>query len=386
MQKLDWIRLEYVADNELCRAAPSAAEKALHCLFESRGTFPELFAAGEALPVFHCRVYINDKLCWNDSCDFDELAQMLQQSEGTAMPFTTECKCVECIDSIDQICFTNDGTLLRWQTDFPYSHPMGCGESIDCADCKNWDWVVCRALEKRAVKNYCFSVGQFKREVLSLAYSMRWVNSLQTLALGGALSWEERDLIIAERFQDDDGFNKEMYEHYRWQMESLKKFLQTFFWTWEDDPFSFVAHVRKAQKSELETQENTSGTQQTALKDLLPPQDIFCQAGDPFPEDIAGVNAEIFNALYQAMNCGKLIEIYYCSNDGDESCRKILPEILVCREKKWYCAAFCTARQARRTFRLDRIRSVAVTDQTAESHGIADDVKANGLFGDMDFS
>ena len=60
---------------------------------------------------------------------------------------------------------------------------------------------------------------------------------------------------------------------------------------------------------------------------------------------------------------------------------KILPEILVCREKKWYCAAFCTARQARRTFRIDRITYAGITDESAEGHGIAGDVKLNGLFG-----
>ena len=347
-----------------------------------------------SLPIYRCRVYINDRLCWNDRCDFAELGNMLTQESGLAYPFTAFCECPECWDLVDPVNFINTGEMLYLQTEFPHQHPMGCGGSVQCIDCENWDWAVCSAMEKRTMKNYSFSAGQFQREVFSLAYNILQVNNLQTMALGGAIPVDEQFRII-EKYSSQwssEEFDLDIFMSYRYWLDSIHELLNAQLPPLRNH-FSFAEHWIKKQTAKTPangkkvfSEEIFRELRESEIKVEISDSVCCCAAGDPMPEDLHGADPEMFASLYAAMNDNKLVELVYTNAEEVESCRLVLPEILVRESGKWFCAAYCTLRNARRTFRLDRIRSVAVTDQTAESHGIADDVKANGLFGDMDFS
>ncbi len=77
--------------------------------------------------------------------------------------------------------------------------------------------------------------------------------------------------------------------------------------------------------------------------------------------DDSGVAREISNAIL----VNKLVELdYYKENEDDLVKRTVEPYALTNGREGWYVASFDPARDDMRHFRLDRIKSVRVTDET----------------------
>jgi predicted DNA-binding transcriptional regulator YafY len=74
--------------------------------------------------------------------------------------------------------------------------------------------------------------------------------------------------------------------------------------------------------------------------------------------------AEVVLNLSRAVNEHRRVYLRYRSWSGDESERLIDPYGLACRTDYWYMAGYCHLRQDLRTFRLDRVIKVELTDET----------------------
>jgi predicted DNA-binding transcriptional regulator YafY len=68
--------------------------------------------------------------------------------------------------------------------------------------------------------------------------------------------------------------------------------------------------------------------------------------------------------IRQAMMEHRGINLVHIKDDGEETRRAVLPYWLARdRRGRMYVQGFCALRQARRSFRLDRVRSVEIRDK-----------------------
>ena len=72
------------------------------------------------------------------------------------------------------------------------------------------------------------------------------------------------------------------------------------------------------------------------------------------------------SVLSDAVYNNKVCNVTYHSRKGEITERTILPHALTIREGQWYVYAFCNTRQAFRLFKLSRIYSIVVTEQSFE--------------------
>ena len=76
--------------------------------------------------------------------------------------------------------------------------------------------------------------------------------------------------------------------------------------------------------------------------------------------------------LQQALIESVAVELTYRDVESRESVRVVEPAGLVGTRKGWYLAAWCRLRQAPRAFRLDRIESAALTQETVSPRPLDD--------------
>ncbi len=80
-----------------------------------------------------------------------------------------------------------------------------------------------------------------------------------------------------------------------------------------------------------------------------------------------GDDSDVARVLSEGIARRRVVEIdYYKENEDDFSTRRIEPYQLANGREGWYVVSFDLAREATRTFRLDRIRSANVTDEKFE--------------------
>ena len=77
----------------------------------------------------------------------------------------------------------------------------------------------------------------------------------------------------------------------------------------------------------------------------------------------APVDSDVALLLAEAIRRGKRLAFAYRAFDGEETARDVSPHGLVVHSGRWYLAAFDHGRADRRTFRVDRMRGVALTDE-----------------------
>lgn len=109
------------------------------------------------------------------------------------------------------------------------------------------------------------------------------------------------------------------------------------------------------------------------------PDEIFYFRESDIPPSIPEIAPKIFAPLRDGLKNGLLVEIVYQGAHSEDGKRKILPEVLFRSDETWYVSAFCHVRNEPRTFRLDRIDEATLTDAGDDSHGIAQDIRDNGI-------
>ena len=75
------------------------------------------------------------------------------------------------------------------------------------------------------------------------------------------------------------------------------------------------------------------------------------------------IPSDVVLTLSLAMHQGRQVALYYRRWDGQETGRRFDPYGLVQRVGYWYTAGYCHLRQDLRTFRLDRVIRVQLTDE-----------------------
>ena len=108
------------------------------------------------------------------------------------------------------------------------------------------------------------------------------------------------------------------------------------------------------------------------------PDEIFYFKDSEIPEQLSDFPVEIFSPVRKGLLSETQVEIEYDSPEKSTK-RNILPEVLFRSSENWYIAAYCFVRREQRTFRLDRIISASSTDIKETSHGVAEDIRENGV-------
>lgn len=374
--------MEYAVDPNAFRGEPTPEEKALHCLFLEPFVSKEAVPGKSLLPGFSIRISINDRLCWSELCDFEELGKMLHPGSGTFTPFVTYCTCPECEASIAPILSVNTGEWIEWTTEFPRDSTGYCG-SADYRNDQLQSRSGCNLKELKTAKQYRFSASQFRDEVLALARTIQLIDSCGETLLGGPLSPTEQENAYEKYLKNRDIFLQLDYSSYQIRKEEIERLLQTDFSELKN-PLAFVAPAAEkdlpAAETKPEEPRNNAAEMNTSPDGL--PDPLFITGADDTPPEYSHVLVpnNIFRPLLKGMKRHRLVRINYRDAGGDSSRRKILPEILVRTGNIWYCAAYCYLRKERRTFRLDRISRCVLKKRTGKPHGIADDVRKNGLF------
>ena len=79
------------------------------------------------------------------------------------------------------------------------------------------------------------------------------------------------------------------------------------------------------------------------------------------PQGEATVEGEVISTLSLAIQQCRQVRVQYGDTDAPSE-RVVDPYTVICYQARWYMVGYCHLRQARRTFRLDRIRSVTLLD------------------------
>jgi len=72
--------------------------------------------------------------------------------------------------------------------------------------------------------------------------------------------------------------------------------------------------------------------------------------------------SEILQQIHKAIDAGKAINCEYRNQKGEQANRRIDPLLIELRGKKHYLRGWCHVNQAVRSFRLDRIQNITITD------------------------
>ncbi len=97
-----------------------------------------------------------------------------------------------------------------------------------------------------------------------------------------------------------------------------------------------------------------------------------------FPQWGSGPNEDNkFDKIKQAILNRKVITFDYVNAQGGRSSRSVEPVQLVFKGQAWYLWGFCTVRDEFRTFRISRIKNLAVTDKTFQKRASVN-IRGNG--------
>ncbi|SNR53134.1 helix-turn-helix transcriptional regulator [Blastococcus mobilis] len=86
----------------------------------------------------------------------------------------------------------------------------------------------------------------------------------------------------------------------------------------------------------------------------------------------AGHSAEIRSVVERAVTRSRVLVLRYRDSRGSASRRQVEPVLLARSGRHWFLVAWCRERQALRWFRVDRIESAEITDETAPRRDVTD--------------
>jgi predicted DNA-binding transcriptional regulator YafY len=88
--------------------------------------------------------------------------------------------------------------------------------------------------------------------------------------------------------------------------------------------------------------------------------------------------------IKKALHEKRFLSFEYSNSSGEKSSRKIEPHRLVLKESNWYIQGYCTFRGEFRIFKLSRISSLEILDETFIPHDF--DVKPLGVWDNIEKS
>ncbi|MEK4750162.1 YafY family protein [Niallia sp. FSL W8-0177] len=72
---------------------------------------------------------------------------------------------------------------------------------------------------------------------------------------------------------------------------------------------------------------------------------------------------EYFSLFRQAILERHVLSFHYINSNGEKSLRRILAEKLLFKDKAWYLEGFCLEKSANRTFKINRMSNIALTNE-----------------------
>jgi len=124
-------------------------------------------------------------------------------------------------------------------------------------------------------------------------------------------------------------------------------------------PMPFADAARAAQHKVIAAMSTEAAGQARELADRVR---LFLPGGD----ELRGLSPELEQAVLER----RVVEIAYEDAAGAVSQRAIEPAGFVGREDRWYLVGWCRLRDAGRSFRVDRVRAVRLTDEVAAARPV----------------
>ncbi len=94
--------------------------------------------------------------------------------------------------------------------------------------------------------------------------------------------------------------------------------------------------------------------------------------------------SEILQQIHEAIDAGKAINCEYRNQKGEQANRRIDPLLIELRGKKHYLRGWCHINQAVRSFRLDRIQNIIITDEDISQQGRSAPIPEDVFGGSVD--
>ncbi len=89
---------------------------------------------------------------------------------------------------------------------------------------------------------------------------------------------------------------------------------------------------------------------------------------------------DFFEAFRAAIQGGNVVEFEYYNAHGDKSLRRVEPVKALFKSRAWYLKGFCLSAESMRIFKVSRMKSFRITEETfaqREIHSLLDDSGSN---------
>lgn len=269
------------------------------------------------------------------------------------------------------VCSTLKNERLEWQLERAFCFDSGCNEEDQ------------KLRYIFVYREFCLALLDLTANILASdrLYNAAWYNLMtdSCRVYTGILPIDDEDDIIFDEYCQDRWYVMQIYDALS-LMEEQGSFLS------EDFPeIKLWAGKLPPRQIERDLIFQHAGIEPLHYQPYsrVVEEEVFYPLDEQDDGDLPEVRedlAETVEIIKQAIDAQLLVEIEYCSRELEITTRLFAPEIIVIFNEQWYVAGFCKLREERRTFRLDNIIKIAATSQTEPGHGIAADVKEQGLF------
>lgn len=326
----------------------------------------------ETIPFLDTDIFINGRRCQYDLLNWEDIALMLKKP-GRYKLFKTAANPIDGeMHELDFfVCSTLKNNRLEWQLERAFCFDSNCNE------------------ENQKLR-YTFDYRDFCVSLLNLAahilasdrlYNAAWYDLMKEFrgVYTGTPPIDDDDDIIFDEYCQDRWYVLQIYNALSLMEEqggfSSEDFPEIKLWAGELPPRQIECDLifQHAGIEPLHYQPYSRVVE----------EEVFYPLDEQDDGDLPDVRedlAETVEIIKQAIDAQLLVEMEYCSREQEITTRLFAPEIIVIFNEQWYVAGFCKLRAERRTFRLDNIIKIAATSQTEPGHGIAADVKEQGLF------
>jgi predicted DNA-binding transcriptional regulator YafY len=141
----------------------------------------------------------------------------------------------------------------------------------------------------------------------------------------------------------------------------------------DEEAVAIAVGLRTAASGAVQGMEETAVQSLTKVLALMPPRlrrrmDAVADQTVPAPLRGPTIDAAVLTTLAQGCRDTEIVEFGYTARDAAPETRQVEPHRLVSLGQRWYLVAYDRRRGDWRTFRVDRIREVALTGRRFSGH------------------
>lgn len=340
-------------------------------------SYTSYYKKEQMLPYLDVDIFINGKHCSNNMLNWEDIAWMLKKSGRYKFFRSYDNPLYGEEHELDFFIFSKvKNNRLEWQLERAFCFDSGCNEE---------DQKLRYIFDYRQV---CQAMLELTANILASdnLYNAAWYDLMQDVQVvfADVVLLDTEEDILFHKYCQDRWYIRQIYESLS---EMAVQFAPENFP--EIPPWRGEVPPRSTEHGFYDIIAAKTGAQ--PLHHTQPPrwlvgEEVFYplenNVENDFPEIPEGF-AEKVEIIKQAIDARQLVEMEYFSHKQEKTVRLFAPEIIVIYKMQWYVAGFCKLREERRTFCLDGIKKITLTNRTEPSHGIAGDVKENGLFNDL---